>query len=157
MRYLLLWFMIVLAPASAQGEGPRPPRWLHLNGYSHHFVAKDANAQLFGVGGTWYRKSGGKILRAWEADVFRDSGGKLSGHLGHSWTYTMRFVNLGATGSVMYHRNFASQNRWSILPVVLPYAEFPLRGSSLRLYYIPPVRDPDDHQLAVQLLIPIGR
>lgn len=130
--------------------------WLHLNGYTHHFEAPDANDNLLGVGATWYVKKWGRIARAWEADLFQDSGRKLSGYVGQSLTYRGRFANAGVTAALMYHRNFAKQNRWSVLPVALPYAELPLGKFSLRAYYIPPLRRGSDQQIAFQVLVPMG-
>lgn len=138
-----------------------PEQWrgfLHVNGYTYHFAAPDANDKLFGVGFTWYTGSWGRFQTAWEADVYRDSAFELSGYVGHSWTVPFRIASVGATGALMYHRNFAKQNRYRVLPVALPFVETTLfRGVKLRAYYIPPVRSRSDEQIAVQLLIPFVR
>ena len=150
--------LCVLGTATSwSAEETRAQAWLHLNGYSHHFDAPDANDHLLGVGATWYVKRWGKIARAWEADVFRDSGKKLSGYVGHSWTYRMRLANVGITGALMYHRNFAKHNNLRLLPVALPYVELPLRKLSVRAYYVPPVRSASDNQIALQVLVPFLR
>jgi hypothetical protein len=141
----------------AVAEEVRARGLLHLNGYTHHFDAPDANDNLFGLGATWYVKRWGRVARAWETDLFQDSGSKLSGYVGHSWTYRRAYVNVGVTGALMYHRNFEKQNAWRVLPVGLPYAELPLRHFSMRAYYIPPVRNHCDHQIALQVLVPFSR
>jgi hypothetical protein len=134
-----------------------PRGWVHLNGYSHHFTAKNCNDQLLGVGATWYTKRHGRVLRAWEADVFQDSAREPSAYIGHSWTRTFRLGSLGVTGALMYHRNFASQNEWRLLPVALPFAETRLGRVNVRAYYVPPVRNASDHQVALQVLVPLFR
>jgi hypothetical protein len=153
----LALFTLLIACGPAHGEDIRPRSWLHLDGYTHHFDAPDANDRLLGLGITWYHQRWGRLAQAWEADAFQDSGCKLSVYAGHSWTYRWRYVSAGVTGAIMYHRNFAAQNRWRVLPVALPIAELPLRRFSLRAYYIPPVRNRSDHQIAFQLLIPFAR
>lgn len=139
--------------ASATEEFTSRPTWAHVNGFSYHFAAPDANAALLGVGFTHYTRMFGRVLPAWEGDLFRDSGCKPSAYLGHSWTIPTRWLSVGATGAVMYHRNFAAQNRFRVLPVALPFVE--TRGERLkaRLYYIPPVRRASDEQIAVQLML----
>src|SRR3954464_12176476 len=128
MRGLLtVAFLVGFLSPNTRADDSRARGWIHLNGYTHHFAAPDANDNLFGLGATWYVQKWGKIARAWETDVFRDSGCKLSGYAGHSWTYRMHYANAGVTGALMYHRNFSKYNRWSTLPVALPYAEIPLR------------------------------
>jgi hypothetical protein len=131
--------------------------WLHLNGYTHHFAASDANDQLFGLGFTHYRRSYGRVLPAWEFDAFQDSGRKLSAYFGHSWTFPFRHFSVGVTGAIMYHRNFKSQNKLGTLPVAFPFIE--TRGSRIkaRLYYVAPVRNASDQQIALQLMFPLWR
>ncbi|MEO5958861.1 MAG: hypothetical protein ABIZ49_03105, partial [Opitutaceae bacterium] len=72
MRHFLWAFttIVLLAPptsahAQEEKERIRAQGWLHLNGYSHHFAAPDANARLLGTGVTWYRTNWGPVLRAW--------------------------------------------------------------------------------------------
>jgi hypothetical protein len=146
---------------SATHAAVEPERWrgyLHLNGYTYHFAAPGTNDKLFGTGLTWYTQAWGRWLTAWEADVFQDSACKPSGYVGHSWTLPFRFGSLGATGAIMYHRNFKTQNPYRVLPVVLPFAETTIyRGAKLRAYYIPPVRSRCDQQIALQLLLPFRR
>ena len=140
---------------SAPDETQRWRGFLHLNGYTYHFAAPGTNDKLLGTGVTWYTHAWGRVQTAVEADVFQDSAYKLSGYAGHSWTLPFRLGSLGATGALMYHRNFESQNRYRILPVVLPFAETTVfRGAKIRAYYIPPVRNRCDEQIAVQLMIP---
>ena len=153
------WIRVLLTCATlgvARGapEFATTRTWLHLNGYSHHFNAPDAQPFLWGIGVTHYTQMSGPVARSWEADMFRDSAGKPSGYVGHTWTVPTGFLSLGVTGAVMYHRNFKAQNRAGVLPVLLPFAE--TRGSKLkfRIYYVPPVRKASDQQLAVQVLLP---
>jgi hypothetical protein len=134
-----------------------PRGWLHLNGYTHHFTASDCNDRLFGLGGTWYTRSRGRMLTAFEADVFQDSARKPSAYVGHSWTAPFRFGSVGVTGALMYHRNFKTQNNWRLLPVALPFAETRLGGVKVRAYYVPPLRNASDHQIALQLMVPLAR
>ena len=145
----------------AQGAGIEPQRWrgyVHANGYTHHFAAPDANDELFGTGVTWYTRKWGRVQTAWEADVFRDSACELCGYAGYSATLPFRFASIGATGAIMYHRNFVAQNPYRILPVALPFAETTIfRGAKLRAYYVPPVRSRRDEQIALQILIPFKR
>jgi hypothetical protein len=153
---LALWVLCPLARAAPELE-----RWrgyLHLDGYTYHFAAPGTNDKLFGAGVTWYTQKWARFQTAWEADLFQDSAYKLSGYAGRSFTFPMRLGGLGATGAVMYHRNFATQNRYRVLPVVLPFAETTIfRQAKIRAYYIPPVRNRCDEQIAVQLLIPFAR
>jgi hypothetical protein len=128
--------------------------WIHLNGYTHHFSAPDANNNLMGFGFTSRDQRFSRLSLGWEADVFRDSGCKLSAYAGRSVTYRFRACSVGVTGALMYHHNFAKQNRWGLLPVALPFIE---TGGDLlraRLYYVPPVRSVHDHQIAIQMLVP---
>jgi len=127
---------------------------LHVNGYTHHFAAPGANDNLLGLGVTWYDRRAGRFSMAWEADLFRDSGRQLSGYLGRSWTLPLRIGNVGVTGALMYHRNFASRNRLSVMPVALPYWETRGRWLRMRVYYVPPVRRASDQQIAFQILTP---
>jgi hypothetical protein len=147
---------IVASCALARAEESLPRGWLHLNGYTQHFAAPDANNQLYGAGVTWFHEKWGRIVQAWEADAFQDSGRKLSAYAGHSWIYREEYWHAGITAALMYHRNFAAQNRWRVLPVALPFVELPLRRISLRAYYIPPVRSASDQQIAVQILLPFA-
>jgi hypothetical protein len=137
------------APEFSQTRG-----WLHLNGYTHHFDAPGANDQLWGAGFTWYTRTYGAMVTAWEADVFQDSGRKLCAYAGGSLTTPTRWGNFGVTGALMYHRNFAKQTPMKILPVALPFWETRGERLKLRIYYIPPVRSRTDQQISFQLLVP---
>jgi hypothetical protein len=141
-----------VSPLLAQREFTEHRGWLHLNGYSHHFAADDANDRLLGIGYTHYYHRYGRVIRAWEFDAFQDSGKKFSSYLGHSWTFPFKYFSAGITGAVMHHRNFAAQNRLKLLPVAFPFLE--TRGTLLkaRLYYVAPVRRASDHQIALQLM-----
>jgi hypothetical protein len=145
----------------ATGVAAEAQRWrgyAHLNGYTHHFSAPGTNANIFGTGVTWYTRSWSRFQTAWESDLYQDSAYKLSGYVGHSWTMPLRFGSVGATGALMYHRNFEKQSPAGILPVVLPFAETTVyRGAKLRAYYIPPVRHKCDHQIAFQVMLPFRR
>jgi hypothetical protein len=150
-------FLSVLACASigaarAQPEFAQQRGWLHVNGYTHHFAVDDANDRLFGLGLTYYGRLHGRIIPAWEFDAFQDSAKKLSTYVGRSWTIPLRYVSVGVTGALMYHRNFSSQNRLRVLPVAFPFLE--TRGTRLkaRLYYIAPARRASDEQIAIQLM-----
>lgn len=132
--------------------------WLHLNGYTHHFDAPGANDNIFGAGFTWYDRRHGSPLVAWEGEVFRDSGRKLSAYLGRSWTFSIGdHIGAGLTAAVMYHQNFARQNRWRVLPVGLPFLETRSRSLKLRVYYVPPFRSRHDRQIAFQAQVPVWR
>lgn len=154
---LFVWTMLPsIALAALNDDATRG--WLHLNGYSHHFDAPDANDQLFGVGLTWYVKKFGRPVQAWELDVFRDSGRKLSGYVGRSWSLPLgRHALVGVTGALMYHRNFARYNNASIMPVGLPFLEVGNRAVRARAYYVPPLRKASDHQIALQVMLPLWR
>ncbi|HVZ65984.1 MAG TPA: hypothetical protein VG936_15565 [Lacunisphaera sp.] len=153
----VLLVLFFTAGAWAQIEDLKPRGWLHLNGYTDHFDAPNANDELYGLGFTWYTKSAGHTERAWEGDVFRDSGNKLSAYAGHSWIYATRHWKAGLLAGLMYHRNFIKEDRWCLLPIALPFMELPLRAFSIRAYYVPPVRSRHDHQIAFQLLLPSVR
>jgi hypothetical protein len=157
MRLLPLALISLLLTCSVHAEDLRARGWLHLDGYTHHFNAPDANDDIFGLGFTWYNRQWDQVVGAWETDVFRDSGCRLSAYAGYSWTYRTNAVNVGITGALMYHCNFAAQNRLRVLPVGLPFAELPLKKFSLRAYYIPPVRSRTDQQIAFQVLVPFAR
>jgi hypothetical protein len=148
----LLILSFVGAEAAAQGQ-PEPRRWLHLNGYTHHFSAKpDANDNLLGIGLTWGERRNGRLAAAWETDLFRDSGRKLSAYLGQSLTYRFNHFSVGVTGAIMHHQNFEKYNRWGVLPVGLPFLETRGQRLKFRAYYIPPLRSASDNQIAIQLL-----
>lgn len=157
MKRLFFLFLLVghTLPLIAESEFSEARGWLHLNGYSHHFAVRDANDQLLGVGYTHYRRRYGRIIPAWEFDAFQDSGKKFSAYVGHSWTFPFQYFSAGLTGAIMYHRNFAAQNRMNTLPVAFPFLE--TRGARLkaRLYYVPPVRRASDQQIALQFMLPI--
>jgi hypothetical protein len=154
---LLLVGFGALHSLPAQAEFSDHRGWLHLNGYSHHFAASDANDRLLGIGFTHYRRLYGRVLPAWEFDMFQDSGQKFSAYIGHSWTVPFEWFSAGITGAIMYHRNFAAQNKLRTLPVAFPFIE--TRGTRLkvRLYYVPPVRSASDQQIALQLMLPWTR
>jgi hypothetical protein len=154
---LLLALTLALVP-SARAEDAHSRAWIHVNGYTHHFTARDANSHVFGTGVTWHRTRRGATRPAWEADVFQDSARKLSAYAGHSWTRPISRARIGATAALMYHRNFRAHTGAGVLPVVLPFVEVrPAAELKLRIYYIPPVRARDDHQMAVQLAVPLSR
>jgi hypothetical protein len=152
---LALFCAACLSCARAAPEFTQTRGWLHLNGYTHHFAAPDANDQLWGAGGTWYVRRYGPAAVAWEADVFQDSGRKLCAYVGQSWTFPTRLGHFGVTGGLMYHRNFAKQTRACILPIALPFWETGGERAKLRVYYIPPVRSRKDQQISFQLMLPV--
>lgn len=156
---LTLLLTLATTPAALSAPDPNETRgWLHLNGRTHHFAAPGANDNLFGVGFTWYAPSESSVRTAWEGDVFQDSGRKLSAYLGQSWTVPLwSNSGVGLTVALMYHENFARQNRWRVLPVGLPFWETRGQSLTLRLYYIPPVRSRRDQQVALQALLPFWR
>jgi hypothetical protein len=155
--FALSWLLAWATFVHAAPEISEAPGWLHVNGYTHHFDAPGANDRLFGLGFTWYVRRFSTPVVAWEGDVFQDSACKLSGYLGQSWAFPTTFGNFGATGALMYHRNFVTQTRWRVLPVVLPFWETHGSRMKLRVYYIPPVRSRHDHQVTVQVLLPFSR
>lgn len=142
----------ILGQCLACDESPPSKIWFHLNGYTQHFDAPNTNSALFGVGFTWYQKPYHRILNGWEGDVFQDSARKPSGYLGYSGTIPFRIIGVGATVAIMYHRNFIDEDRWRILPVVLPFLEKGGEFFKVRLYYIPPVRRRYDQQVSLQLM-----
>lgn len=157
-RYGLMLFLLVgAASLRADQEFTANRGWLHVNGYSHHLAAPDANDALLGFGFTYYRRGYGRFLPAWEGDVFQDSARKPSVYLGHSWTMPTRRVSFGVTAALMYHRNFAAYHSAGIMPVAFPFLE--TRGSRVkaRVYYIPPIRKASDQQIAVQIMAPLFR
>jgi hypothetical protein len=157
---LALCFLSCLACAPAAPELTQTRGWLHLNGYTLHFDAPDANDQLWGAGFTWYKRRYGTTALAWEGDVFQDSARKLCAYAGASWTFNTfatRFGRPGLTAALMYHRNFARQNRACVLPVALPFWETGGERVKLRVYYIPPLRSRHDQQISLQLLVPFWR
>lgn len=154
----LLFLGLLILPWRTAAGAEEGGGWVHLNGYSHHLNAANANGHLWGLGFTWPVKPYGSPATAWEGDVFRDSGRKLSAYVGHSWTWPLgRFAGVGITGAIMHHRNFAKYNAASLMPVGLPYLETKGRALRWRVYYIPPVRSPSDRQVAVQLMVRWGR
>jgi hypothetical protein len=152
-----IWIMCPIANG-ASVESERWRGFVHVNGYTYHFAAPNANAKLFGTGVTWYTRTWGRFQTAWEADVFQDSACKISGYAGHSWTMPFRLGSVGATGALMYHRNFSKLNTCRVLPVALPFVETTVfRQAKVRAYYIPAVRKRQDEQIAVQILVPFAR
>ena len=146
----------VVPGAVRAAEEPRA--WLHVNGYSLHFHAPDANPYLAGLGLSLPAKPWGPFRASWVGDAFQDSGRKFSAYAGQAVTLPLgRGFDAGLTGALMYHRNFARHNRLSVLPVVLPFADYRLGTWKLRTYYVPPVRSVSDHQVAAQLMIPLDR
>lgn len=154
---IALLFLGCVALAQAAPELTQTRGWLHLNGYTVHFDAPDANDQLWGAGFTWYTRRYGTTAFAWEGDVFQDSARKLCAYGGASWTFATRFGHPGLTAALMYHRNFAKQNHACVLPVALPFWEIGGERAKLRVYYIPPVRSRHDQQISFQLLVPFWR
>lgn len=152
-RLLLLW-LTALLPVLGLGQETFTDRpvWVHLNGYAHHMSAKDANDNLFGLGLTYYTRTSGKFLTAWEGDAFQDSGKQLAAYAGYSWTVPTRIVSFGLTAAVMYHRNFKAQNDLGVLPVAFPFLETRGRHLKLRVYYVAPVRKASDEQFAAQVM-----
>jgi hypothetical protein len=154
MRSLLPLGLLFLLPACARAQEVFSDQslWIHLNGYAHHMAAKDANDNLLGLGFTYYTRTSGRVLTAWEADGFEDSGKQFAGYAGYSWTVPTRIVSFGLTAAVMYHRNFKAQNDLGVLPVAFPYLETRGKFVKLRVYYVAPVRKASDEQVAAQLL-----
>lgn len=148
---------LIAAHSHAQQVENEPTTWLHLNGYSYHLVAKDCNSFLYGAGLTLYSRDTGRYRTAWEGDVFADSARKLSIYGGYSAVWKFGVLNAGATAAIMYHRNFHRENRFGILPVALPFVETGVRRVKVRIYYIPPVRRASDEQIAVQLMVGLGK
>jgi hypothetical protein len=147
--------LFLAALGSAQcSEFTDDPTWVHLNGYTRHFSATDCNDSLFGVGLTKYTRLDRTLITAWEADAFQDSARQLSAYVGYSWTAPTRWVSVGLTVAVMYHRNFLAEDSLGVLPVAFPYLETRGRGLKLRVYYVAPVRRASDEQVAVQLMLP---
>lgn len=142
-----------LRSGSADEKFDRSHVWLHFDGLTYHFDAPGANSLLWGSGLTWYHKSSLPMLTAWEGDAFEDSERHLAAYLGHSWAIPFKYFNFGATAALMYHHDFASQNKYLTLPVVIPFLETHGRSLKLRIYYVPPVRNPTDQQVAAQLLL----
>lgn len=160
MKRLVAMLLFVLGPVLVWGtpELTDTRGWLHLNGYTHHFDAPGANDNIFGVGFTWYDRRHGSPLAAWEGDVFRDSGRKLSAYVGRSWTFPLGDrIGAGLSAAVMYHHNFARQNRWRVLPVGFPFLEARSGSLKLRAYYVPPFRSRHDQQIAFQVHMPVWR
>lgn len=153
----ILCFLAPLSAAHAEREFTNTRVWLHLNGYTHHFDAPGANDDLYGAGFSWYARRYGRVVTAWEGDLFQDSGKRLCAYAGHSWSLPLHYGSVGVTGALMYHRNFASQTRTCILPVAFPFLETKGARFKLRVYYIPPVRSPHDQQVSLQLLLPFWR
>lgn len=157
-RLLSLLVLVVSFALPVRAAGPAPARlWLHLNGYTYHFVAQDCNSWLLGSGLTWYTHDSDRLRTAWEADAFEDSARKLAAYAGYSVVLPFRWVGFGATGAIMYHRNFVAEDRLRILPVVIPFLEFGQSKWKLRVYYVPGVRRRTDEQVSVQLLIPLWK
>ena len=115
--WLILIALLAAAPLRADQEFTATRGWMHANGYSYHMNAPDANDALLGVGFTYYRRGYGRVLPAWEGDVFQDSARKPAAYLGHSWTLPTRHVSFGATAALMYHRNFSGYHSLAIMPV----------------------------------------
>ena len=153
----LFLLLIIACSELPAAEFTRTRGWLHANGYSRHFSADDANDRLLGLGFTYYTGRRGTWHTAWEGDVFRDSGRKVAGYVGYAWTRPTNWVSFGVTAALMHHRNFAAHNSLRILPVALPFLETRGERIKARIYYIPPIRRPSDHQVAVQLLLPLLR
>lgn len=146
--------VLTVRPAAAEEE--EPTLWLHLNGHTTHFSGTARNDNLFGAGLTWVTTQEGRRRAAWELDAFEDSSCHLAAYVGRSWRYQLDGCEVGLLGALMYHRNFERQTRLKVLPILLPMVEF---GSRIRVraYYIPPFRDRRDEQIALQLLVPLGR
>ena len=143
--------------AGLAGAAETPKAWLHLSGYSVHFHAPDANPYLLGLGLSLPAKPWGAWRTTWVLNAFEDSDRKLSVFVGRALTLRCGSrVDLGVTAALMYHRNFARQNQLRLLPVALPFVDCDLGRWTLRTYYVPPLRSPTDHQVAVQLMIPLG-
>lgn len=149
--------LLLLACAAHAAESIEPRGWLHLNGYSYHLVAKGCNDFLYGTGLTWFTRYSDSLHTAWEADVFADSARKPAAYAGYSVGFPFHGITLGATGAIMYHRNFIAEDRFRILPVAVPFLEIGGRKLKARVYYVPPVRRASDEQICVQLLIPLWR
>ena len=157
-RRVLRWLVGLAASVVAAKAADEPAAWLHLNGYSLHFHAPDANPYLLGAGLSVPAKPWGGFQASWVADAFQDSGRKFSAYAGQAVTLPLgRGFDAGLTGALMYHHNFARHNRLSLLPVVLPFVDYRVGSWKLRTYYVPPVRSVSDHQVAAQLMIPLGR
>lgn len=151
----LLFSLLVVACACRAADVIEPRGWLHLNGYSYHLIAKDCNSFLYGTGLTWYTRYTDSLHTAWEADVFADSARKPAAYVGYSVGLPLRWLTVGATGAIMYHRNFVAEDRFRILPVAVPFVEFGTRKVKLRVYYVPPVRRASDEQVCIQVLLPL--
>ena len=155
-RRFFLFVLLFVGTILCSGADVTPQAWVHIDGYTYHMVARDCNNLLLGSGLTWYTRDDEKLRTAWEADAFADSARKLAAYAGYSVGLPLRAITIGMTGAIMYHRNFAAENRLRTLPVAFPFLEFECRFK-VRIYYVPPVRRASDEQVAVQLLVPIGR
>ncbi len=153
-RWLPLAVAFLFAASSRAEITDTDRGWIHVDGYTYHMIARHCNDLLLGTGVTWYTRYTDSVHLAWEGDVFADSAKKLSAYVGYSAAFAYRGVSLGATGAIMYHRNFVAENRFRTLPVAFPFLETGTHKFKIRVYYVPPVRRASDEQVAVQLLLP---
>lgn len=147
------WLPLIVFATAVLSAAPESERWLHLNGYSHHFAAPDANSKLWGVGFSSRTRSDGTLLWSWEGDVFSDSACKPSAYVGKAAAVRMGPSLLGVTGAAMYHRNFRAENRLRVLPVAFPFWEIGSKTMRTRIYYVPGLRRRTDEQIAVQFML----
>ena len=65
-------------------------------------------------------------------------------------------VSVGVAGALMYHRNFASRNRLSLMPVALPYLETRGTRYKVRIFYVPPIFRPPSRPPTDAAVLPVG-
>lgn len=135
--------------------------YLHLNGYTIHFVKRPepgqtVNDYLIGLGASVRYLSDSNWIWGITGDVFLDSNEEISAVVGPTLDYRLhRRVNVGAAGFLMYKESFDRDYGFPILPVPLPFVDFDFKWLNLRCFYIPPVRRATDHQISFQLRIPL--
>lgn len=138
------------------GEQDINKLFLHLNGYAVHFNGnEDENNFLIGTGFTynWRHFQKFDILASIEVDVFKDSNEKISALAGISFVKNLGLASVGLNAHIMYKDSFIDDAGTPILPLVLPFVELGQGSIRLRMFYIPPIRTANDHQVDFQLLI----
>ena len=148
-------------PPIAVAESAGDPRWvLHANGYTIHFNKKpkpgeEVNDFLYGLGFHYEWARGPRHTWAAEFDAFNDSHNELSLLGGASGRYDLGPVEIGATGMLMYKSTFSDDEGTPVLPLLIPFVQKEFNSWGIRMYYVPPVRKPTDHQITFQLHIPL--